>query len=501
MKVVVAGAVGPRWTRRSAVPPLLLVALAGCASGPNAPGTAIFHLPLPVPPLVEGRVDAEGRRVFDLEARDGVREFTTGVETETRGINGGHLGPTLRARRGERVRVRLTNHLDEVTTLHWHGMELPPSMDGGPHQMVAPGETWSPEWTVDQPAATLWYHPHPHGATERQVYSGMAGFFLLDDAASDELALPSEYGIDDLPLLIQDVRLDSEGSLVRHAPWYNQVGPLGDIILVNGALTPHVDVHRERTRLRFLNASSSRVFNLGFTDGRSFAVIGTDGGLLPAPHTAKRVQLSPGERAEIVVELSQGDTTVLRSFEQTLGTDFLNHRWAGGNDRFDLLKLRAGPDLEPSPELPARLIHLPEPDLSAVDTTRSFRVSSRTINGLSMDMNRIDARVRPGSVEIWEVEGIAVPHNLHLHGVQFRILDVDGTPPDPLLDGRKDTVYLMPDQVTRILIEFPDTGDDPTPFMFHCHFLRHEDDGAMGQFQVTRDGERARAADTLNPHP
>ncbi len=198
------------------------------------------------------------------------------------------------------------------------------------------------------------------------------------------------------------------------------------------ALTPHVDVRRERTRLRFLNASSSRVFNLGFTDGRSFAVIGTDGGLLPAPHTAKRVQLSPGERAEIVVELSQGDTTVLRSFEQTLGTDFLNHRWAGGNDRFDLLKLRAGPDLEPSPDLPARLVRLPEPDLSAVDTTRSFRVSSRTINRLSMDMNRIDARVRPGSVEIWEVEGVAVPHNLHLHGVQFRILDVDGTPPDPL---------------------------------------------------------------------
>jgi len=125
----------------------LLVALAGCASGPNAPGAAIFHLPLPVPPLLEGIVDAEGRRIFDLEARDGVREFTTGVETETRGINGGHLGPTLRARRGERVRVRLTNHLDEVTTLHWHGMELPPSMDGGPHQMVAPGETWSPEWT------------------------------------------------------------------------------------------------------------------------------------------------------------------------------------------------------------------------------------------------------------------------------------------------------------------------------------------------------------------
>jgi blue copper oxidase len=474
---------------------LLGIACTGCTtSGPNAPGNAVFEVPLPIPPLLEGHLEEGGQRVFELEARDGAKEFVSGVETPTRGVNGDHLGPTLRMPRGEEVIVRLTNHLDEATTMHWHGMELPAAMDGGPHQMIPPGETWMPTWEVEQPAATLWYHPHPHGETERHVYSGMAGMILVEDEEASALPLPRDYGVDDIPVLVQDISLDDRGALVRHQPWYNQVGPLGRIILVNGEVAPRLEAGRERIRLRLLNASISRVYNFGFSDDRTFALIASDGGLLGSPHYMDRIQLSPGERAEIVIQLAANDRTILRSFPQDLGTDFVNHRLAGGNDVFDLMEIRATADLIPSPELPSTLVPLPEPKSNEVERTRTFQVSSQAINGREMDMNRIDAHVKAGSTEIWEVEGIAVPHNLHIHGVRFRVLDVDGVQPGPALSGWKDTVYLEPDRVTRILIRFPADADE-VPFMFHCHLLRHEDLGAMGQFLVVGAGMT-----NTNPH-
>lgn len=461
-----------------------LLLLVGCAPGPNAPGHASFVSPLPIPPLAESRRDGEGRLEFQLEAREGTREFRAGYRTATRGVNGDHLGPTLRMAHGDEVVVHLTNALPEATTMHWHGMELPAAMDGGPHQMVAPGTTWSPTWTVRQPAATLWYHPHPHGATERHVYSGMVGMILIDDDASfSDGALPDTYGVDDVPVLVQDVTLDADGQLVRHKPWYNQVGPLGEMVLVNGAVTPYHEVGDELIRLRLLNASLSRVYAFGLSDGRPFHVVSSDGGLLTEPLATDRIQLSPGERADIVVRMAAGDTVRLVSHPPELGTDFVNNRLAGGRDRFDLLELRASDTLRSSPPLPTRLARIEAPDPSAADTVRSFRVSSSAINGLSMDMRRIDEYIRPGATEIWEVEGIAVPHNFHVHGVRFRVLDMDGRAPPPEFAGWKDTVYLDPDTVTRLLIEFPKHEDD-APFMFHCHFLRHEDDGAMGQFLV-----------------
>ena len=134
-----------------------------------------FVRPLAVPPLAPARVDGQGRRVFDLLAREGSRDFRgDGRLTRTAGFDGDFLGPTLRAERGEQVVVNVVNRLAEETSVHWHGMRLPAAMDGGPHQMIRPGATWSPTWTIDQPAATLWYHPHPHGRTEEHVYRGLA---------------------------------------------------------------------------------------------------------------------------------------------------------------------------------------------------------------------------------------------------------------------------------------------------------------------------------------
>ena len=140
----------------------------------NTVGKVDFDRRLAVPPLAPSHVDAQGRRVFELTAGFGHTDFGHG-RTGTWGYNGTYLGPTLRATRGEQVLVNFHNGLAEDTTVHWHGMHLPARMDGGPAYPIAPGDTWSPTWKIDQPAATLWYHPHPGGTTEDQVYKGLAG--------------------------------------------------------------------------------------------------------------------------------------------------------------------------------------------------------------------------------------------------------------------------------------------------------------------------------------
>jgi FtsP/CotA-like multicopper oxidase with cupredoxin domain len=192
-------------------------------------------------------------------------------------------------------------------------MHLPAAAHGGPHQPIAPGTTWAPRWEIDQPAATLWYHPHPHGETADHVYRGQAGMFILDDRVADALPLPNDYGVDDIPLIIEDKRLSDEGSLDFSQGLISPTGRLGDEILVNGTHDPYLEVRDEGVRLRLLNASNARVYNIGFAGGRTFELVGTDGGLLKTPQRLDRVQLSPGERAEIVAFFAPGEQVVLRA--------------------------------------------------------------------------------------------------------------------------------------------------------------------------------------------
>jgi len=450
-----------------------------------------FTRPLAVPPLAESELDDQGRRVFQLTARAGTHDF--GPHTSpTWGFNGDYLGPTLRARRGEQVLVRVTNQLPETTTVHWHGMHLPATMDGGPHQPVPPGDSWSPTWRIDQPAATLWYHPHPHGATEKHVLRGLAGMFILDDDASSQLPLPRRYGVDDIPVIVQDLHFDRGGRLSPRKLWSSPVGHLGDTIAVNGVVAPYLDVTTERVRLRLLNASSARIYQFGFADGREFALVGTDGGLLPAPVSTTQIRLSPGERAEIVVTMRPGERVVLRSSPPDLGVSAPIRRFVGGDDRLDVLELRAAPTLAPSPELPAQLAEVPLVPVADAVATRDFRLADLKINGQPMDMTRIDLTATAGTVERWRVRAVdGLPHNFHAHGVSFQVLSVNGHPPGPELGGWQDTVYLPPEQLVELAVQFGHHTDPAAPYMYHCHLLSHEDSGMMGQFVVVAPGEVA----------
>jgi FtsP/CotA-like multicopper oxidase with cupredoxin domain len=471
---------------------LAVVGLAGIAglvwsrADTSNVGKLDFANQLRIPPLLRPHVDATGTKVFDLRLQAGTSHLLPGKTTPAWGANGAYLGPTLHASRGDKVRINVTNTLGEATTIHWHGMHLPARADGGPHQPIAPGATWSPTWTIDQPAATLWYHPHPHGQTEDHVYRGLSGLFLIDDPQARALPLPKRYGVDDLPVIIQDKRFRADGSLGG--------GKLGTDILINGTYDPHVDVGTQLVRFRLLNASSARSYDVGFTDDRAFDLIATDGGLLDVPYHLNRVPLSPGERAEIVAAFEPGERVALRSFQPDLGESFLPARFDGGDDTFDLLQVRAAGRLRGSGAVPARLAHHDLLDEAGAATTRRIRItSSSSIDGKSMDMGRIDQVVTVGTTEIWEVRNqTGSLHNFHVHDVQFKVLAWRGGPPPPYLAGWKDTVALPPGQSVRFLTRFSDYADPSSPYMFHCHLLRHEDEGLMGQFVVVQPGQAPR---------
>jgi len=471
-----------------------LAALAGCGSpGSGSKGNSgilTFVNRLKVPPLLEPAVAADGTKQFSLTMQTGQAELLPGKPTTTWGFNGAFLGPTIRATRGDRVAMRVHNQLGEPSTVHWHGMRLPAVMDGGPHQMIQPGATWSPHWRIDQPAATSWYHPHPHGNTAKHVYRGLAGLFLIDDPATAALGLPSTYGVDDVPLILQDKILDANGVLQEDLKptW----GIMGDQILVNGVYDPFFEVTTTLVRLRILNGSNARMYNVEFADRRRFHVIGTDAGLLAAPVAVDRVQLSPGERLEVLVEFAPRDQVVLRSVAGDNGID---------EGDYDLLKFIAADQLKPGPSIPQRLVASPRIEVPAGARVRTFRLNgSDAINGREMDMTRIDEVVPANATEVWVVQNTVYAHNFHIHEVAFRTLDIDGRQPSAYLQGPKDTVFVPGKSTVRLAVQFGHHTDPKTPYMYHCHILRHEDKGMMGQFVIVEPGTEASVPRTLPTH-
>lgn len=485
-----------RRIRRLAVVTIVVTLAAGVAtacsiftSTTTNVGDLDFRNPLAIPPLLEPTTDEAGRSVYELDLRTGTTEFFDGTLTATWGANGSHLGPTLRARRGDVVRVHVDNGLPEPTTIHWHGMHLPADADGGPHSVIGVGDTWRPEWTIDQPAATLWYHPHPHGATDLHVYRGVAGMFIVDD--DTDSSLPSSYGIDDVPLIVQDVKFTGDHQLDESHGMFAPIGRLGDHIVVNGTLNPHHVVTTDLVRLRLLNASTARIYNFGFDDDRSFHLVGTDGGLLADPPQLTRVQLSPGERAEIVVAFEPGEHVILRGEPPELQTDWWNDRWSGGRDSFDIVEFRAADRLAPRSPVPTT-IEIDTSDDFAVtgdEPRRQFELAGVSINDRQMDMARIDFAVEVDTTEVWEISNpTGTPHNFHVHQTRFRVLDVNGRAPAPAHAGWKDTVPVLPGDTVRIAVRFTDYTDPNMPYMYHCHLLLHEDRGMMGQFVVIGSG-------------
>lgn len=456
----------------------------GAANGPHGTGRPpALRNRLRVPPLVDPEPGADGVRRFELTAQTGHSLILPGPATPTWGFNGDHLGPTLRVTRGDLIEIAVTNALEEPTNVHWHGMRPPAAMDGGPHRTVGAGAAWTARWTVDQPAATAWYHPHTLGTTAAHLYRGLAGMLIVADATDPRL--PSSYGVDDIPLILQDKRIAPDGALAGDP----RDGVLGDRLLVNGTFEPYLQVTTERVRLRVVNASGTRRHHLAFADGRLFHVVGNDAGLLAESVEVDRVSLAPGERVELVVEFWWGETAVLRG----LGGDD-----AGPVD-VDVLAFVAAPRLARSRRVRRRLTGLPPVPVPPGATVRRIRLDERgTVNGRPPDPSRIDEVVPAAATEIWEVENAAAHARVfHIRSAAFEVLDVDGDPPPPYATGRKDTVHLPAESRVRLAVRFGGYADPGSPYLYHSASLRRGDPGVMGRFVVVQPGTEHRTPRTL----
>jgi FtsP/CotA-like multicopper oxidase with cupredoxin domain len=431
---------------------------------------------LPIPELLQPRVK-EGVNHYDLTLQKSKHTFFEGVESDTFAINSSYLGPTLLLKDKTEVSLNFTNRLDEATTMHSHGMHVPSIMDGTPHQVIAPNQTWSARYRVNQKASTNWYHPHFMGKTAEHVYKGLAGLIIVEDAESEALDLPNRYGVDDIPLVLQD-RVFTDGQ-INYSPSMRQVmhGYIGDTFITNGAIEPTFNAEAKELRLRLLNGSNSSVYELGFVDGRSFKQIATDNAFLEAPVTLRKLTLSPAERAEIVVDLSgdKGKSLVLKEFRQA--KSFLT---------IDVTK-----DATAQTSLPTSLTALNKLDPAQAVRRRSFTLSGRMgsfqINGKSMDINRIDEEVPLGDIEIWEVKNsMMMDHNFHIHATHFMLIERDGSVANVAENekGYKDVVYIPSGGSVKFIVQMVDYKDTKVPYMYHCHFLEHEDAGMMGQFLV-----------------
>lgn len=467
----------------------------------HVPGAAGEPQPLRIPGLLDARMLANS---VSLQVQAGNTEFFPGRASRTLGYNGNHLGPTLRVHRGDDVEITVSNTLEEDTTVHWHGLLIPAELDGGPHQLVRPGATWRPTLPIRQPAATLFYHSHVHGQTAVQVYSGLAGLLLVTDDEEQALGLPSEYGVDDLPLVLQDRQFEDGLLVLPEGMMANMQGRRGNTTLVNGTPNAVARVPGRLVRLRFVNGSNARIFDLSFDDQRIFHWIASEGGLLEEPIQMSSLTLAPGERAEILVDFSDGRRVALRTapdsnlpmmMSQGSGVRNLATKIFGSGDEVVLHFEPTGGQAPAA--LPGRLVSLQSVNASQATKRRQFVLGmgmggmmggsmgsggGMTINGRSFEMDRTDELVAVGDTEIWEISGEMMSHPFHIHGVQFEVLSRNGGRPTARDAGMRDTVLVR--EPVELLVRFTQPAVK-APFMYHCHILEHEDNGMMGQFATT----------------
>ncbi len=426
---------------------------------------------LPIPKLVSGDN-------IKLNIQHGSINLPFGV-SKTMGFNGDYLGPTIMVNKDEFLSFKINNDLNEDTTVHWHGLRVPAEYDGGPHQIIGKGTVWEPEFKIIQSASTLWYHPHLMGKTGEHVYNGLAGLFIINDDYSKSLKIPKDYGVNDIPIILQDRDIDRNGSFVYSPNMHDEVfGYFGNIILVNGAFEPVLNINAGTYRFRVLNGSNSSIFRVRFSNDKKFTVIAGDGGFLPKSLSTSEIIISPGERYEILTDFDTDD-------ESFLITDIY------GGSSFKSMKIVTSNREGVFYTHPETFLSKPVEYNQKSNTKREFLMETQmmgrfTINGKAMSMDRVDFSLPVDSTEIWTIKNIGfgmmqVPHSFHVHDTQFSVISVNDKKPGALYSGLKDTILIMPGDKVEIAVNFIEYLGK---YMYHCHFLEHEDSGMMGQFLV-----------------
>ena len=467
----------------------------------RAPLPNLFEAGLPIIPVLKPARTDSSTDYYEVVAQPASASILPGLTTGIWGYNGTFPGPTIEARRGRRVSLRLRNTLPVPIVNHLHGGHTPPESDGYPTDLILPNGYSPPEmhdahariahgereyiYPNEQRAATLWYHDHRMDFTAPQVWRGLAGFYILRD--DEEAKLPLPRSDKEIALLICDRSFDADGAFLypsldptlRGAVGVTMDymgGVLGDVILVNGAPWPKLEVANTRYRFRILNASNARRYELALDPaprGASFVQVGSDGGLLEAPVAHRSVQMAPAERFDLIVDFSR--------YKVGSRVTLLNKAASGAQGqimRFDVTRQERDESVIPA-VLAFRFQETPY-----VVATRLFDFSYRgmrgwLINRKPFDPSRMDAQPKLNSTEIWRLQ-TDFNHPLHLHLVHFQVLSHSGRP-GPYDGGWKDTIDLGPGQAADILVRFSGYRGR---YVFHCHNLEHEDMAMMGNFEV-----------------
>ncbi len=452
-------------------------------------------------------------------------QLTKGPADTLQTIAGSYLGPVIRLRRGQKIRVRFANKLTEPSIVHWHGLDVPEDADGHPRLAVGAVKEYVYEFEVTNRAGTYWYHPHPHMRTGAQVYQGLAGMLIVRDDEEDALALPS--GENELVCVLQDRIFDGQNQLVFHNGSMMEMmnGFLGDRVMVSGRPQPTTEVDAAWHRVRLLNGSNARIYKLAWSNDIKMVVIGGDGGLLERPVTQQILTLAPGQRADVLVDLTAipaGSEVHLDSQEYPeadagmVGMGGMGGMRGGGmrgggmrgispNTRngvpLRVMTLRTRGRKGPVFRVPERLSSFdatwsPTGNVATRRVPISFQRMEWSIGGRTFEMTGVapDEEVAAGSTHFWQFENLSNPmgmqaaHPIHIHGRQFRVVDRTGGSPTNALRvgivdaGWHDTVLVLPGETVRVQVTFT---RHPGLYLYHCHILEHEDMGMMRNFRVT----------------
>jgi len=497
-------------------------------------------LPLPGASGLYGLLALEGALTLKAQEIPGLLPATASSMLAYTTLQGGKSfqNPILVLRKGQAFEATLVNGLSEPTIIHWHGVDGPWRQAGHPSYAVGPGGRYGYSFPITNRAGTYWYHPHPHGLTAKQAYMGLASFFLVRD--DEEIAFAKELdlrlGETDIPIVLQDKRFTKSGHL-DYSPSKEDLlmGYLGGSVLANGAHRPTMKASTRLYRFRLLNGSTARIYNLAFLHGGTplpFALVGNDGGFLPAPQRLTEVFLAPGERVDVLLDLrtlAPGQEVFLQNMPYDpmhnemsgmagmagmTGMGGMGGAGAGGGhgehggmlgegDSYPIFRLLVERKQTYDRTLPSIFSSI-KPPVAASALVRPIALALRhmggwTINGLTFSMGETPIVVQKRGHEVWQISNpvASMPHPMHLHGYFYQVLERRGSPGQVsrrAVDakgrlatdlGFKDTVLVWPGETVSVEIDFgaPNYPGEQL-FLFHCHNLEHEDQGMMLNVRV-----------------
>lgn len=430
--------------------------------------------PLRIPALLQPDKETDTDMYYTLTAQEGETQLLPGAKTKTWGFSAPLLGKTIVLKNGKTIHMHLQNHLPEMTTFHWHGLNIPgPIEDGGCHAPVYPDGHRDIKFKIHQPAATVWLHAHPCPETAYQVWRGLAAPVIVQDDVESKLPFPRDYGVDDIPLILQD-RHFHENNQWDYRADYDPDGVQGPTPMINGTVNPYFDVTTQKLRLRILDGANRREWRLHFSDDLAFTQIASDDGILPEPVHFTHLMTTCAERHEIIVDFGNykpGDEVILYSDDTPL-VHFRIHEFAPDNTTLPdhLVDI---PDYEPDPDMPLHKVVMSGMDEWVM------------IDGKKFNMQRIDYKMPINKTQLWDISNTndmdgGMIHPFHMHGLAFTIVSRNGKAPYPNEHGLKDVIAVNPDEHVVIKVRFTVPG----VFMYHCHIIEHEDGGMMAQIQV-----------------